>query len=92
MARLDVFAIPEPLFIKKHLFGPVPSRRLVMSLGIDLIPKKVCSIDCVYCEVGKTTKLTIDRMEFVKYDQVIAPKKASYVLSVFRNATERPGP
>lgn len=56
----------------KHLFGPVPSRRLGMSLGIDLIPKKVCSLDCVYCEVGKTTKLTLNRMEYVKYDKVIA--------------------
>ncbi len=44
----------------KHLFGPVPSRRLGMSLGIDLIPKKVCSLNCVYCEVGKTTELTLD--------------------------------
>jgi wyosine [tRNA(Phe)-imidazoG37] synthetase (radical SAM superfamily) len=43
-----------------------------MSLGIDLIPKKVCSLNCVYCEVGKTTKLTIDRMEYVKYDKIIA--------------------
>jgi len=59
----------------KHLFGPVPSRRLGMSLGIDLIPKKVCSLDCVYCEVGKTTKLTLDRMEYVKYSQVIAELK-----------------
>jgi len=42
-----------------------------MSLGIDLIPKKVCSLNCVYCEVGKTTKLTVDRMEYVKYDEVI---------------------
>lgn len=55
----------------KYLFGPVPSRRLGMSLGIDLIPKKVCSLDCVYCEVGKTTKLTTDRLEYVKYDKVI---------------------
>ncbi|NCD13360.1 MAG: radical SAM protein, partial [Epsilonproteobacteria bacterium] len=55
----------------KYLFGPVPSRRLGMSLGIDLIPKKVCSLNCVYCEVGKTTKLTVDRMEYVKYDKVI---------------------
>jgi wyosine [tRNA(Phe)-imidazoG37] synthetase (radical SAM superfamily) len=59
----------------KHLFGPVPSRRLGMSLGIDLIPKKVCSLDCVYCEVGKTTKLTTDRLEYVKYDKVIAELK-----------------
>jgi len=56
----------------KHIFGPVPSRRLGMSLGIDLIPKKVCSLNCVYCEVGETTKLTLDRMEYVKYDKVIA--------------------
>lgn len=50
----------------KHLFGPVPSRRLGMSLGVDLVPKKVCSLDCVYCEVGKTTKLTTQRMEYIK--------------------------
>lgn len=59
----------------KHLFGPVPSRRLGMSLGIDLIPKKVCSLNCVYCEVGETTKLTLDRMEYVKYEHVIAELK-----------------
>jgi len=54
----------------KYIFGPVPSRRLGMSLGIDLVPKKVCSLDCVYCEVGKTTKLTIDRKEYVKVDKI----------------------
>ena len=59
----------------KHLFGPVPSRRLGMSLGIDLIPKKVCSLNCVYCEVGKTTKLTLNRLEYVKYDKIIAELK-----------------
>lgn len=55
----------------KYLFGPVPSRRLGMSLGIDLVPKKVCSLDCVYCEVGHTTKLTTDRIEYIPYDKVI---------------------
>ena len=54
----------------KHIFGPVPSRRLGISLGVDLVPKKVCSLDCVYCEVGKTTKLTLDRAEYVKIDRV----------------------
>ena len=54
-----------------HLFGPVPSRRLGMSLGIDLVPKKVCTLDCVYCEVGRTTKLTIDRREYIKSDKII---------------------
>ena len=55
----------------KYLFGPVPSRRLGMSLGVDLVPRKVCSLDCVYCEVGKTTKLTTDRQEYIKYDKVV---------------------
>jgi len=54
----------------KYLFGPVPSRRLGMSLGVDLVPKKVCSLDCVYCEVGKTTKLTLERKEYIKFDKV----------------------
>jgi wyosine [tRNA(Phe)-imidazoG37] synthetase (radical SAM superfamily) len=54
----------------KYLFGPVPSRRLGMSLGVDLVPKKVCSLDCVYCEVGKTTKLTLDKKEYIKFDKV----------------------
>ncbi len=55
----------------KHLFGPVPSRRLGMSLGVDLVPKKVCSLNCVYCEVGRTTTLTIDRKEYIKYSEVM---------------------
>ncbi len=59
----------------KYLFGPVPSRRLGISLGVDLVPKKVCSLDCVYCEVGKTSKQTIERMEYVKYENVISELK-----------------
>jgi len=54
----------------KYLFGPVPSRRLGMSLGVDLVPKKVCSLNCVYCEVGHTTKLTTERKEYILYDKV----------------------
>jgi len=48
----------------------VPSRRLGMSLGVDLVPKKVCSLNCVYCEVGHTTKLTTERREYIPYDKV----------------------
>lgn len=55
----------------KHIFGPVPSRRLGMSLGVDLVPKKVCSLNCVYCEVGKTTTLTLNRKEYIPYDAVV---------------------
>ncbi len=54
----------------KYLFGPVPSRRLGMSLGVDLVPKKVCSLDCVYCEVGKTTKLTLERREYILFQKI----------------------
>ena len=54
-----------------HLFGPVPSRRLGVSLGVDLVPHKVCTLDCVYCECGATTDLTTERKEYVPYDKVI---------------------
>jgi wyosine [tRNA(Phe)-imidazoG37] synthetase (radical SAM superfamily) len=56
----------------KHLFGPVPSRRLGMSLGVDLVPHKVCSLNCIYCECGATTKLTLERNEYVSFDEIIA--------------------
>jgi len=55
----------------KYLFGPVPSRRLGVSLGVDLIPYKVCSFDCVYCEVGKTTTLTTKAKEYITFYDVI---------------------
>jgi len=61
----------------KHLFGPVPSRRLGMSLGIDLVPKKVCSLNCVYCEVGKTTTLTMNQDEYVS-EKVIKEELLDY--------------
>lgn len=55
----------------KYLFGPVPSRRLGMSLGVDLVPKKVCSLNCIYCEVGPTTKLTTQRLEYIPYRKIV---------------------
>jgi len=56
----------------KHLFGPVPSRRLGLSLGIDPVPYKTCSFDCVYCECGATTKLTAARNEYIPVDEIIS--------------------
>jgi wyosine [tRNA(Phe)-imidazoG37] synthetase (radical SAM superfamily) len=47
-----------------HLFGPVPSRRLGLSLGVDLVPPKTCTFDCLYCEVGRTTDLTQTRRPY----------------------------
>lgn len=55
----------------KYIFGPVPSRRLGMSLGIDLIPGKICSLDCIYCEVGETTTLTLKKNTEISADDVI---------------------
>ncbi|MCK9225679.1 MAG: radical SAM protein [Candidatus Muirbacterium halophilum] len=55
----------------KYLFGPVPSRRLGSSLGVDVVPLKICSLDCVYCEVGKTTDLTVDRKEYFPTDIIV---------------------
>ncbi|MCU0631926.1 MAG: radical SAM protein [Methanolinea sp.] len=55
-----------------HLFGPVSSRRLGSSLGVDLVPYKICSFDCVYCEVGSTTRKTTSRQEFFPPSEVEA--------------------
>ncbi len=55
----------------KYLFGPVISRRLGISLGIDLVPFKTCSLDCIYCECGGTTKLTLERKEYIPTEDVI---------------------
>ena len=54
-----------------YLFGPVPSRRLGISLGVDLVPHKTCSLDCIYCECGETDNLTIERQEYVPVDAVL---------------------
>jgi len=54
----------------KHVFGPVPSRRLGISLGVDLVNHKICSMDCIYCECGKTTQLTIEQKEYVSFKDV----------------------
>ncbi len=55
-----------------YLFGPIPSRRLGRSLGIDLLPYKTCTLDCVYCECGSTTNCTRKRKEYVPTEEVIA--------------------
>jgi len=55
----------------KYLFGPVPSRRLGISLGVDLVPHKICSLNCIYCEVGRTTNLTVERKEFLPTNEII---------------------
>ena len=56
----------------KHLFGPVMSRRLGISLGIDLVPYKYCPLNCVYCEVQRTTHLVTKREEFYSIGEILA--------------------
>lgn len=56
----------------KYLFGPVPSRRLGRSLGVDLNPVKVCTENCVFCQIGRTTELTVARREWVPTTEVLA--------------------
>ena len=55
----------------RYLFGPVPSRRFGRSLGIDLTPHKTCSLDCVFCQLGRTKKKTRTRKIYVPTDEVI---------------------
>jgi wyosine [tRNA(Phe)-imidazoG37] synthetase (radical SAM superfamily) len=55
----------------RYLYGPVPSRRLGRSLGIDLVPHKICTYDCIYCQVGKTIQKTLTRKEYVPVGEVL---------------------
>ncbi len=60
---------------KKYLYGPVPSRRLGRSIGIDIIPFKVCTLDCVYCQLGRTTKISIERKDYGLIDPIVKELK-----------------
>lgn len=52
-------------------YGPVPSRRLGHSLGINNIPPKICSYSCVYCQLGKTIEMQVDRKDFYEIEEVV---------------------
>ena len=54
-----------------HVFGPVPSRRLGRSLGVDVVPFKTCTYDCIYCQLGRTTCKTAELTDFVSLDTVL---------------------
>ncbi|MBN2372488.1 radical SAM protein [bacterium] len=56
--------------MQNSIFGPVPSRRLGRSLGVDLVPYKTCTFDCVYCELGPTTCHTLKRQPYKPIDSV----------------------
>ncbi|KAA3619447.1 MAG: radical SAM protein [Calditrichaeota bacterium] len=55
----------------KYTFGPVPSRRLGYSLGVDIIPMKTCNLNCVYCELGRSTDETMTLKEYISADAIV---------------------
>lgn len=55
----------------KYVFGPVPSRRLGQSLGIDTIPLKTCNWNCVYCQLGRTLPVTNERRKYVPAEEIL---------------------
>ena len=59
----------------RYLYGPVPSRRLGRSLGIDLVPHKICTYDCIYCQIGNTTDKTLVRKEYVPVREILEEVK-----------------
>lgn len=60
---------------RKYLYGPVPSRRLGLSCGIDIVPMKVCTLDCIYCQLGETVQTTIERKEYIPIEPVLVELK-----------------
>ncbi len=62
--------MPLPLS-RRYVFGPIPSRRLGLSLGVDVIPKKLCNLDCVYCELGRTDKRSMKRHPYFSTEEVV---------------------
>ncbi len=65
----------------KYVYGPVPSRRLGNSLGIDPIPSKTCNYQCIYCQLGKTTNFTNERKDFYPPEEIIKEMEESINLN-----------
>ena len=55
----------------KHVFGPVPSRRLGISLGVDLVVSKSCNLNCIFCECGATKKIQLERQRFKDINEIL---------------------
>ena len=55
----------------KHVFGPVPSRRLGVSLGVDLVVSKSCNLNCIFCECGATKKIQLERQSFKNINEIL---------------------
>lgn len=55
----------------KYIFGPIPSRRMGLSLGVSPIPKKTCNYSCIYCQLGRTDKMTNERREYFPLEGIV---------------------
>ena len=69
------------------VFGPIPSRRLGRSLGVNNIPPKICSYSCVYCQIGLTDSMSVSRKEFYSPDEIF--KEVSSKVKTLQNSGEK---
>jgi wyosine [tRNA(Phe)-imidazoG37] synthetase (radical SAM superfamily) len=60
---------------KRYFYGPVPSRRLGLSYGVDIVPFKVCTLNCIYCQLGKSTNVTVERKNYGPIEPILAELK-----------------
>jgi wyosine [tRNA(Phe)-imidazoG37] synthetase (radical SAM superfamily) len=63
--------------MEKYVFGPVPSRRLGQSLGIDPVPLKTCNWNCVYCQLGRTRPFTTQRKTYINQEEILRQTKSA---------------
>jgi len=64
-----------------YVYGPVPSRRLGRSLGVDLVPQKTCPFNCIYCQLGPTPETTLERKDYIPVNDVVAQVKEALAQS-----------
>ena len=62
----------SPMSTMHYIYGPIPSRRLGRSLGVDPIPLKTCNWNCIYCQLGRSTPLTNERREYAPRGEILA--------------------
>lgn len=65
-----------PCIFMKYIYGPVSSRRLGLSLGLSLTAHKTCNLDCLYCQLGRTTNKATERKDYLNIEEVLAELKS----------------
>jgi wyosine [tRNA(Phe)-imidazoG37] synthetase (radical SAM superfamily) len=83
--RLSIVNRQSPLVTRQYVYGPVPSRRLGLSLGLDIIPRKTCTLDCIYCQCGRTTRKTLERRSFFPAKDILAAVRSAVRQSSIAN-------